>query len=170
MAFPGGMFKVIDPALTKDPRDPTQRRYYDCFLWGVVGDEPIQIANKKGEVRLYFPVRYRRHIVCYVSCAGKNPFVYESARMLHKKDWVVVLGKMYEFEYKRKNKRYIEKYGPTGKEQHCDANLILPAKLFLLMMRQGDLNVESDSIEGLEDFLTEYDENDADPVFGMEEQ
>ena len=90
MAFPGGMFKVLDPAMTPNPRDPNARRFYDCIVWGEVIGEAQFVPNSNGSGYYKLGVRWRKKTIAKVYCLRTNPFVYEITRLL-KKDDVVVL-------------------------------------------------------------------------------
>lgn len=165
MAFPGGMFKVLDPAMTPNPRDPNARRFYDCIVWGEVIGEAQFVPNSNGSGYYKLGVRWRKKTIAKVYCLRTNPFVYEITRLLKKDDVVVVIGKMQEYEFERKKR--IEKLGPIGRYQGIEAMMILPARLMLRgmeLLQSGD----ADKIEGLEEFL-KYGESGETPEFGNKE-
>lgn len=165
MAFPGGIHKVIDAVLTKDPRDPNGRRYYDTIIWGQVVDEPHFIGNKRGGGYYEFLLRWRKKTFCSVYCTQKNPFTFEMARLLHKGDIVQITGKMNEYKYERKNKKKAERYGEEGMYQGIEAVMMLPARLLLRCMEllaSGD----SDTVEGLEEYL-KYAESEEEPEYDI---
>lgn len=163
MAFPGGIHKVIDAVLTKDPRDPNGRRYYDTIIWGQVVEDPKYIENKKGSGYYEFLLRWRKKTFCAVYCTRKNPFTFEVARMLRKGDVVQITGKMNEYRFKRKRKRSVERYGEDGLYQGIEPVMIFPARLLLRCMELLTSG-ESDTVEGLEEYL-KYAESDEEPDF-----